>query len=351
MSLPISTVAVDSGLAWEQNLNAALTIVDGHNHSPGSGVQINSSGLNINSDLPIGSNNLTIVRSVRFSPQLSPLAGASDVGCLYVSGNDLYYNNVAGGQVQITTGVSVNATSSGISSGSATAAFVSSVLVVNAASNTPANIRAGSILLGNNVSGSNYLTLAPPNAMGASYGLVLPSIPSATSFMQIDTSGNMTAGVPVALGIATGNIANGNITKAKMAAFTAPSTATSTYSTSSASFTTVATVTITTFGRPVMISLAPGSGASIFYDSPSGAVAFYNGTLSLTGGSTTFNQNLTYTFASAAQVPPSFTCQAGVMFIDQPAAGTYTYTLSARITTVGSSVFHIANYNLVAIEL
>ena len=89
---------------------------------------------------------------------------------------------------------------------------VSSVLVVNANTNKPANIQAGSILLGNNITSSNYLTLQPPAAMAANYPLTLPSTPVATSFMQLDTSGNMSASVSVSLGITSSNIANGTIT-------------------------------------------------------------------------------------------------------------------------------------------
>ena len=37
MNLIQSTVNVDSGLTWELNLNASLSIIDGHNHTPGSG--------------------------------------------------------------------------------------------------------------------------------------------------------------------------------------------------------------------------------------------------------------------------------------------------------------------------
>lgn len=117
----------------------------------------------------------------------------------------------------MTTGGSVNATSSGISSGTATASFVSSVLVVNSATNTPANIQAGSILIGNNTAGSNFVTLQPQNALGSSYNLTLPTIPASQNIMTLDASGNMSApytvdGSTIAISANVIGIPNGAIT-------------------------------------------------------------------------------------------------------------------------------------------
>jgi hypothetical protein len=162
MSLSIPTIGVDSGLTWEQSFNSNVGILDGHNHSVGSGVQINPSGININADLPFNGFNATSLRSARFNVQSSPISLPTDIGCIYVSGVDLYYNDIDGNQVRITSGGTVNATSSGISDGTATASFSGGTLVVDSASNTPANIQVASVLLGNTgVSGSNYLTLSP----------------------------------------------------------------------------------------------------------------------------------------------------------------------------------------------
>lgn len=202
MSLPVPVVGTDSGPDWANNLNACLSILDQHNHSSGSGVQIQPAGLNINSNLTFQNNQATNLKGVVFSSQSS----STTLQAVYVLGVDLYYRDGSNNQIQITSGGAVNATSSGISSGTASASFVSSVLTVLAAATTPANIKGGSILLGNNTAGSKYLTLAPPNAMAADYGLVLPSIPASTSFMQIDTSGNMTAGPAISGGLTTSNL-------------------------------------------------------------------------------------------------------------------------------------------------
>lgn len=220
MNLIESTVAVDTGLLWEQNLNSSLTIIDQHNHSSGSGVQITPSGLNINAPLTFSNQPVIDLKSVVFNPQTS----LSTLYALYSIGNDLYFNDGTANIIQLTSGGVVNATSSGISSGTATASFVSSVLVVNAAANIPANIQGGSILLGNNSLNSKFLNLSPPSAMGANFSLTLPSLPvvnsfvfldssgnfgtktapstpAATSFVTIDTSGNYAAGAAVATAI------------------------------------------------------------------------------------------------------------------------------------------------------
>ena|SRR6202789_4422104 len=192
MSLVLPTIGVDSGLTWEQSVNTNSGVLDGHNHSVGSGVQINPSGININNDLPFNGFNATSLRSVRFNAQTSPISLPTDIGCIYVSGVDLYYNDVNANQIRITSGGTVNATSSGISDGTATAAFSSGTLVVDAASNTPANIQVASVLLGNTgVPGSDFVTLSPPNALSSNYSLVLPPLPAQTNVMTLDTSGNM----------------------------------------------------------------------------------------------------------------------------------------------------------------
>lgn len=196
MSLPVPQVGLDAGPQYATDVNSSLTIVDSHNHTPGFGVPIPVSGLSITTDLPINQNNLTLVRSIRFFPQATPITAITpDIGCVYVSGLDLYYNDLSGNQIQITSGGAVNATSSGITSGTASASFSGGVLIVDSNVATPANIQAGSILIGNNLANSKFLTLQPPNAMGASYTLTLPTIPAATGFLVMNTGGGISAAV------------------------------------------------------------------------------------------------------------------------------------------------------------
>lgn len=229
MNLPISTIGSDSGLQWEENLNASQIRIDAHNHSPGYGVPITPNGMNIDDDLPFNDHNATLLRSARFQPQASPLANAGlDVGCLYVSGNEVYYNDVSGGnQVQITNNGSVNAGAgsiTGLPSGTASASFSAGTFIWQASTNTPANMDFASAILRNNTANSKGLTLSPPAAMAADYGLTLPPLPVATSFATLDTSGNFAATIPIVGGITNPFFAAGTqipvVIKSKSAAYT-----------------------------------------------------------------------------------------------------------------------------------
>ncbi|CAN5950596.1 unnamed protein product [Sphagnum jensenii] len=191
MGLTLPIPGVDPGPDYALNNNVSFQKIDTHNHSAGNGVQITPSGLNINSDLTFLGNSATNLKLTSFTAQ----SLVSTLGSVYVKGNELFYNDFSGNSTQLTLNGNVNATSSGISSGTATASFVAGVLVVNANTNTPANIQGASLLLGNNVSGSNYLTLAPPASLASSYTITLPTIPAQTSFVTIDTSGTESSGI------------------------------------------------------------------------------------------------------------------------------------------------------------
>jgi len=110
MSLTVPVPGSEPGPNWAYDLNSSLTVIDTHTHSAGSGVQITPSGININTDLTFNSlNNAISLRSVRFTAQGSPLSQVYDLGCLYVSGIDLYYNDENGNQIRLTNAGAVNA--------------------------------------------------------------------------------------------------------------------------------------------------------------------------------------------------------------------------------------------------
>lgn len=327
MGFPISTIGVDSGLDWETNINAALTAIDSHNHSPGQGQQVQPNGLNISSDLTFQSNNATSLRAARFTPQDSEIPNSGDdVGELYVSGNELYYNDVTGGnQVQLTSNGAVNATSSGISDGTASAAFSAGVLVVKSTSTSGANIKMQSAVLTNSGDLTNTLTLQAPTLSG-SITETLPPIPGSTGFMIMATNGNMAATIPVAGGLATTNYADASVTRPKLASVGQQISSSSGIftTTSFASFVPVTnlSVTITTSGRPVMLMVqADGTGSASSFECVShpGVLAFFRGTT-----------NLGSAALPASQVP-------GFMsYLDVVAAGTYTYTLQAKVVSGGT---------------
>ena len=210
MGLIIPGVGTELGPTWATDLNASLSILDSHNHSSGQGVQITPNGLNINSDLTFINNNAINLRSTRYTSQASALVLGTDLGCISNINGNLYWNNNSGTAVQITSGSSIVGTAgsiSGLPSGTASASYASGTFVWQSATNTSAVMDAGSVILRNNTANSKGLTLNPPNAMASNYSLTLPSLPGSTSFLQIDNSGNITAGATTANGLTPDNMA------------------------------------------------------------------------------------------------------------------------------------------------
>lgn len=206
MSLIVPTVSSEPGPTWASDINASLSIIDQHNHSPGSGVQISQDGIFLSSgsapfnSLNYNNSNAYGLRSVKFTAQSAALALVTDIGCIYEAGVDLYYNDGSGNQIRITQGGSLTGaagTITGLPSGTASASYSGGTFVWQSATSTAANMDAGSYILRNATASSKGLTLSPPNAMAADFALVLPSIPGSTSIMQLDSSGNMSAALVV----------------------------------------------------------------------------------------------------------------------------------------------------------
>lgn len=195
MFMPVPVVGTDPGPDWATNINASLSIIDSHNHTTGQGVPITPQGININTDLPMNGNNLITARSVRFSPQSGTIVGASDLGCLYENGVDLYYIDGAGNQVRITQGGSVTGatgTITGLPSGTASAAFAGSTFTFQSATNTPATLNVGTVVLGQTVASGKNVTIAASGSQASNYNLTLPiALPAAQSAVISDASGNL----------------------------------------------------------------------------------------------------------------------------------------------------------------
>lgn len=365
MNLPNPVPGVDPGPDYANNLQSSLNVIDQHNHSVGQGVQINPSGINLNAPLPFNNNAATSVQAVVFSQQ----ASYAPLNAIFVgTDGNLYFNDGASDpSIQITAGGVVNATSSGISSGSATASFVGSVLVVNAASNTPANIQAGSILLGNNVASSKFLTLSPPGAMPANYQITLPVLPAQTNVLVMSSSGVMASQTYDQIGQGMTSVganaiqvsttrSTGSTVGTGGVAMSSSSGAFSVTSTSPVAVTNLST-TITTSGRPVQIMLVPdgtsnGSNVGIsainntnfdtgyFYIYRNGSeIARINPRMDIS--------NAADSFAIGLYVPAG-----SVNHIDPVAAGTYTYAIYASSDQTAASAFIYVNYAiLVTYEL
>jgi len=266
MTLTVPVPSVAPGPLWAQSIYTCLYAnIDQHNHSPGQGVQIQPSGINISSSLSFNNNSAISLKTTSYQDQGSSLS-SSFLGAVYMAGGNLYFNAGSDGfAVQITNGHTVNGSSGtigGLPSGTASANYAAGTFVFQSATNTAANIDGGSVLIRNTTASSNAITLSAPNALAANYPLVLPTgLPGAQSFVTLDNSGNLAAGsIPVANGITRANqAAVGQQVSASCGFFGGQAT--------SPTDITNMSVTITTTGRPVIISVQPDGGSSSgFFD-------------------------------------------------------------------------------------
>jgi len=295
MNMPVPVVGLEVGPQWATDLNNCLSVVDSHTHAAGSGTQITPAGLDISSDLSFNSvNNLIDVRSVRLASQSAVLTLPTDLDCIYVVGADLYYNDGVGNNIRITQSGGLAGTPGSIaglaSPASATYVSGSSTFVWQSNALTPAIMDAASYIFRNLSASSFGVTVGAPLALGADYNLTLPSIPSQLSFMTIDNTGNMSGSINVlgalttnnlsasagilgsqlsssanilgsqldpAAGIVNSQIANGTITKQKLAAsaFGQSSVPVSTY----ANGVDIVSINISTNSRPVVLMLQEGT--------------------------------------------------------------------------------------------
>lgn len=370
MQLTIPVPGVDPGPDWANNLNASLTVIDSHTHSPGSGVQITPSGIDINSDLTWNNTNNAInLRSLRFFPQGSPISGSgSDLGCLYESGVDLYFNDGAGNQIRITQSGSVagaSGTITGLPSGTASAAYASinGTFVFQQATSTAANLDVGSIAIrypGSYPTPSgNYIQLRAPSGLSSGYSITLPSLPAANNtLLTMSTSGVLSAAAAVdnstleissgvlqvkASGIGSPQIADGAVTPPKLSASNhATSASTGSYSNSTSSFTTAASVVLTTSGRPVLVSLAADGSSN-------GQMSVSNNTGALVRFKVGSNVIGDYLVA-APNLGLGITWPGNFSMMSFPSAGANTFLVQAEIFAGSGSVF-LTNLALTVVEI
>lgn len=201
LNLPVPTS--EPGPQWAVELNAALGLVDSHNHSTGQGAPILAASININSDLAFNNNNLNTVRSMRFQNQGSPLSLPADVTSIYASGGDLWYNNLSGQQVKITSGATLNAGSIGGIGGDYT---TSGALELYTSATTSYSFTTDGTQLANMFNGAMKIyrtgtsdfgvTLQAPSSLSASYILtLLTGLPSSQTALSVSSTGQISAGI------------------------------------------------------------------------------------------------------------------------------------------------------------
>lgn len=383
MGLTLPTPGATLAPTWASTLNTAITAVDAHTHLSGSGQLIVTAALNINADLPFGGYMAKTLKASKYSDQSGTL---SDLSAVYSVNGELYWNDAVGNKVAITSGGSINVGSLGAIGGmSATSAVTYSDTLKSYSFTQSAGITAkiacGDILLYENIAGAKAITIKSPASLAGAYSVTMPAVtPTANgALMVMSSAGDLTAiesaavGLPlvgsgsgstpiygqvVAAGVATdaietakiknlnittAKIADGNVTQAKRAALGQQVSGSSAgYSSTSTVFIqpTNLSISITTTGRPVFLSLIHDGGS-------------WAGAVGNQGGTDTyfrFNRDSTQVYHALVQSGAVMYLPPGSMtFIDSPAAGTYTYNFEGR--RGGVSGWRVDYCKLIAYEL
>lgn len=196
LDLPVPTVT--QGPEWAEQINEAFETVDDHDHTAGKGKPIPASGLNINDDVPLNQNNLTSARSYNMANLALPISDPADVRSLYAVGGELYYNDGAGNQIQLTSGGALNAATVGGIGGDYTSpasvyySSVSKTYFFDQNTNQRAKLDIGDLLIRETVAGSNAITIKSPASLGAAFTLTLPSaLPGSQLPLTITNTGLM----------------------------------------------------------------------------------------------------------------------------------------------------------------
>jgi hypothetical protein len=196
MLLPI--VSVTLGPIWASEVNAAFGVIDAHDHSSGKGTPVRTAGIYLDADLDFRGTNSKNARSARFALQTSLLGGISDVCCVYFSGADLYANDSAGNQIQLTSGGGVAGTSGSISGLASPASVVytpaTKLFKFYSGSNIWASMQTGPITISEAVLNGKGVTVSVPVGLATAYGLELPAaLPASTKIVTLTSAGKVVA--------------------------------------------------------------------------------------------------------------------------------------------------------------
>lgn len=196
--LPVPTQTI--GPQWATELNAALNLVDDHDHTSGKGKQLTQSSLSIDGDFNLASFNLNNVLGVRFVNRQSAVAATGqNVGMVYERQGELYFNDRDGNEVRITLNGSVDVSATGaITNLTAPASAEYVVATTRFVFSSDTNIRAdgafGRVLVSDGATASpNSIGLKAPASAGVTpYDITLPpTVPPAARLLQVNSLGVM----------------------------------------------------------------------------------------------------------------------------------------------------------------
>lgn len=373
MNLIVPIVGQEPGPQYAIDIDTSLyTLIDQHDHSSGKGVLVTPSGMNISADLPFNVNNATLLRSVRFTPQASPISSPSDLSTLYTVtnltyGSDLYFNTGNGAQVALVLNGAVVGTPGSIAGlvppASATYTPLSGTFTWSSGVNIPAAMNQGPTDIRQMVLNGFGVTLAANASQAANYQLTFPiALPGSQELLSLGPSGQITE-TPIdgtSLVFSGGTLEVGTITPANQGPLNYAAAA------SSGAFNTTSTtpvlvtnqsISVTVSGvRPVMLVLQPSGGQAYIgvrtLASPVQANFFLN------RGASVISNHLLFADEDQAVNPgPDIRVPPGaITFMDAGVVGggsaTYTYTLTMQIGSGSVSPMGFAeNISLVAYEM
>src|SRR5690348_6391331 len=104
----------DTTNVWATVLNTLLGLAEAHDHSPGKGNQVPSAGIGINADLTFASFAGTNLKAIAFA-EVAASSITSYASALYVDSttHDLYFRNSSGTDVRLTSGSTIDVSSTG----------------------------------------------------------------------------------------------------------------------------------------------------------------------------------------------------------------------------------------------
>lgn len=224
--LPVPTVTL--GPEWAIELNAAIELIDSHDHTAGKGRLITPSAMNINGNLSLNTFSLLSAKSYQMQSLGSSL---SDPRAIYSVLGDLYYTNSSGTAIQLTAGTGTAGTPGSIASQPGGAYGTASKLVTwqdvpriytfdQGPSDRRAKIAVADVIISEaNVPLANTVTIKSPTALALSYSITLPTgTPGSSLPVIMSTTGQLTTSQITETMIATDAVTNTKILNASVTA-------------------------------------------------------------------------------------------------------------------------------------
>ena len=197
MTLTIPTVGnaavPDGGPGYATEINAAINLIDAHDHSSGKGLPVTQNGINITGALPFQTNPATGLTYIGLTNQTAAL---STTRTLYNVNGELYWTDGSGNQVAITAAGAVNTGATGNLSGmdgsaAVTYSAITKTFTFTQSAAFPAKVAHGDLLLYETVAAAaQTITIKAPAGLANTFTLTLPgALPATNALTQFSTAG------------------------------------------------------------------------------------------------------------------------------------------------------------------